>query len=96
MSLASSAVEHHAAPQALPLVVTWSRVLPSLSELPAGKGASDPSGSPPLAANSSPEQPPAKGPGLPSASLLLAKQERLLRGAGRGSVPARPGGLSPG
>ena len=96
MSLASSAAEHHAAPQALPLVVTWSRVPPSLSELPAGKGASDPSSSPPPAANFCPEQPPAEGPGLPSASLLLAKQERLPRGAGGGSVPARLGGLSPG
>lgn len=45
MSLASSAAEHHVAPQALPLVVTWSRTLPSLSELPAGKRASDPSSS---------------------------------------------------
>lgn len=38
MSLASSAAEHHAARQALPLVVTRRRALPSLSELPVGKG----------------------------------------------------------
>ena len=38
MSLASSAAEHHAAPQALPPVLTWSRALPSRSELPAGRG----------------------------------------------------------
>lgn len=37
MSLASSAAEHHAARQALPLVVTRRRALPSLSELPVEK-----------------------------------------------------------
>lgn len=47
MSLASSAAEHHGAAQALPLVVTWRRVLPSLSELPVREGASDPPGSKP-------------------------------------------------
>lgn len=79
-SLASSAAEHHAAPQALPLVVTCSRALPSLSELPAGKGASDPSSTHRLAAPG--------GAGAPG-SLAAARQARA-------AAEGRRNGLCPG
>ena len=86
MSLASSAAEHHVAPQALPLVVTWRRALPSLSRLPVGKGVSDPYSSHPPAANTSPEQPPV-GLGLPWASLCCSPSTNDCRGVREWALP---------
>lgn len=95
MSLASSAAEHHVAPQALLLVLTWSRALPSLSELPAGKRASEPSSST-RRLHPSLEHPGELG--LPPAPLLLTKQEwalhRLSMGGSVGLIPCSCGGTA--
>lgn len=95
MSLASSVAEHHAAPQALPLVVTWRRALPSLSELPAGKGVSDLSGSHPPAANPSTEQPPG-GAGSPTSLAAACQAGMAAEGCGSGICPGLARGAQPG